>query len=103
MLHKTIAARPDDLYAHLQLGNALRYQNHLDAALVMYRKAARIKPTNPDPLDMIGSDLVAMERYDEAVTVFRDSLRLAADNTVALEGLGSALQVLGRIDEAIEL
>jgi Flp pilus assembly protein TadD len=92
VLHKTIAARPDDLYAHLQLGNALRYQNRLDAALVMYRKAARIKPTNPDPLDMIGSDLVAMERYDEAVTIFRDSLRLAADNTVALEGLGSALQ-----------
>ncbi len=102
-LRQTIAARPDDFYAHLQLGNTLRFQNRLDESLAMYREAARLKPTNPDPLDGMGWIFLGQGRHDEAAAIYRDSLRLAPENTVALEGLGSALQALGRIDEAIEL
>ena len=103
VLRATIAARPDDFYAHLQLGNTLRFQNRMEEAVAMYRTAARLKPANVDPLDCIGWILLGKGQNDEAAAIYRDSLRLAPDNTVALEGLGSALQALGRIDEAIEL
>ena len=103
MLRKSIAARPDDFYPHLLMGNSLRNLNRLDEALAMYREAARLKPGNPDALNCIGWILLAKRRYDEAAAIYRDSLRLAPDNILALESLGRALQELGRIDEAIEL
>ncbi len=103
VLRESIAARPRDFYAHLQLGNSLRFQNRLDEALAMYRKANHLKPDNVDPLDCIGWIFLGKGRYDEAAAIYRDSLRLSPENTVALEGLGSALQALGRGDEAIEL
>ena len=41
---RTIAARPDDYYAHINLGMAFLDLDRIDDALAMYRQAARIRP-----------------------------------------------------------
>ena len=44
VLKRTIAARPNDYFAHISLGNAFLDLDRLDDALAMYRAAARIRP-----------------------------------------------------------
>ena len=44
VLQRTIAARPDDYYAHINLGGAFLDLDRIDDALAMYREAARIRP-----------------------------------------------------------
>jgi serine/threonine-protein kinase len=103
VLRETIAARPDDYYAHLQLANSLLYLERLDEALEMYRKTAILKPGHVDALIGIGATLIAKNRHSDAEALYRDALRLSPDNASLLEGLGTALQELGRVDEAIEV
>jgi tetratricopeptide (TPR) repeat protein len=102
VLQKTIAARPDDAYAHVQIGNAFSSLGRLDEALAMYREAARLKPGSSLALVSLGKALESYWRYDEAVAMYRESLRSEPDDTSALIALGRTLVLMGRGDEGIE-
>jgi tetratricopeptide (TPR) repeat protein len=101
VLEKTIAAGPDDVYAHIQLGNALSSLGRLDEALLMYREAARLKPNSSLALVTLGRALESYWRYDEAVATYRASLQIEPEDTSALMALGRTLVLMGRGDEGI--
>jgi tetratricopeptide (TPR) repeat protein len=101
VLQRTIAARPDDLYAHVQLGNALSSLGRLEEALAMYPKAVSIEPGSSLALVSLGKVLESLKRYDEAVGTYRESLRFEPDDTSALLALGRTLSLMGSFDEGI--
>jgi serine/threonine-protein kinase len=103
VLRRTIAARPNDYFAHISLGDAFLNLDRLDDALAMYRQAARIRPGDAKAPTCVGIAMNSYRRYGEAVVSFREALRLDPDNPDALQGLGSAVWSLGQVDEAIEL
>ena len=103
VLQRTIAARPDDYYAHINLGAAFLDLDRLDDALAMYREAARIRPGDAHAPSGMGGALNWFGRYGEAAVFYREALRLDPDDVPALLGMGSAVEALGRPDEAIEL
>ncbi|MFO0891546.1 MAG: tetratricopeptide repeat protein [Isosphaeraceae bacterium] len=110
VLRKTIAARPNDFYAYLNLASALRYLSDLDPphspgmleeSMKLSREAARINPRNVQVHTSIGSALLAYHRHDAAAAEFREALQIDPDDDTAHHGLGQALEGLGRLDEAI--
>ena len=103
VLQRTIAARPDDYYAHINLGGAFLDLERIDDALAAYREAARIRPGDALAPAGMGSALNWFGRHGEAAEFFREALRLDPDDVASLLGLGSAVEELGRPDEAIEL
>jgi len=103
VLRQTIAARPNDYFAHISLGNAFLDLDRLDDALAMYRAAARIRPGDAGAPVAVGTALNHYRRSGEAAVSYREALRLDPDDPDALQGLGSAVWILGRLDEAIEL
>ncbi len=103
VLQRTIAARPDDYYAHINLGAAFLDLDRIDDALAMYREAARIRPSLALAPSGMGSALNFYGRFGEAAVAYREALRLDPDDVAALLGMGSAVENLGRPDEAIEL
>jgi serine/threonine-protein kinase len=100
-LRDTVAARPDDYVAILNLGNALKNLGQLDEAIAMYRKAIKINPNYVTALENLGISLFLQDKYDEALVSYKDALRLDPKTVVANQGLGSVLEAKGRVDEAI--
>ncbi len=103
MLQRTIAARPNDYYAHINLGGAFLDLDRIDDALAMYREAARIRPGDAQAPSGMGGALNWFGRYGEASVSYREALRLDPDDVSTLLGMGAVVENLGRPDEALEL
>jgi eukaryotic-like serine/threonine-protein kinase len=102
VLERTIAARPNDYFARINLGGAYLDLDRIDDAIATYREAARIKPGDAQALSGIGGALNWFGRHGEAAVSYREALRLDPDDVPSLLGMGAAVEELGRPDEAIE-
>jgi tetratricopeptide (TPR) repeat protein len=72
------------------------------AALVAFREAARLDPSDPNAFRLMGSVHFGRRSYDSAVVHLKTSLALDPDDPATLQLLGRAYRVLGRHEEAVE-
>jgi tetratricopeptide (TPR) repeat protein len=102
-LRATVAARPNDYVAILNLGNALKNLGQLGEALEMYRKAVQIKPNYVAAHENLGITLFLQQKYEEARVCYQDALRLNPKTVAAYQGLASVLEAMDRVDDAIDI
>lgn len=83
-------------------GSALLQSGNAGQALVCFRSALAIDPSNPTLLLYCGATLHDLGRYDEAVDAYKKSIQTAADIGEAHNNLGNSLMALGRFSEAAD-
>jgi tetratricopeptide (TPR) repeat protein len=73
------------------LGLLERQQNHIDAAISDFQRAAGIDPNDAGTQCEIGQLYAAQNNYDRAITSFGEALRLDPLNATAEQGIADAL------------
>jgi len=86
--------------AHNNLGAALAREGKLDAALIEYEEALRIKPQYVDALFNMGHLLAVRGKNDEAERFYRNALLIKPDFVEVHNNLGIILAQKGQIAEA---
>ena len=77
---EAIRLKPDDAYAHFNLGIALTSQGKLDEAIAEFRTAIRLKPDYAVAHINLGIALTDQGKLDEAIAEFRTAIRLKPDD-----------------------
>jgi serine/threonine-protein kinase len=95
-----LASRPEAAVGYCSVGDALRLQKQLGAAIRYYEKALALDPDYARTHNTLGLAFQAQDRLDEAIDCHRKALQLDPDYAWAHYDLGNALLVLGRLDEA---
>ncbi len=98
---EAIRLRPDDFYAHGDLGLALRAQGKLDDAIAAHRVATRLNPGSSWAHFHVGDALRSQGNEDDAIAAYRASIRLKPDDYWSHVHLGDALRAQGKLDDAI--
>ena len=98
----TVAKRPDNVRAHINLGFALRtIPGRLNDAMLQYEEALRLKPDSVEAHYNLGNALNSLGRMPEAIAQYQEALRLKPDIVAVHCNLGNALFSVGRKSEAI--
>lgn len=97
----TIAKRPDNPRAHLNLGNVAKAAGRLEEAIGRYETALRLKPDYVEARYNLGSALLLHGRTDEGIARLQEALQLSPDYEDARLNLALALARAGRGSEAI--
>ena len=96
----TLACTTDNDIAHNDLGLALFQKGRVDAAIVQYQEALKIRPDSA-ARNNLGLVLFQQGRVDEALLDFQEALKIKPDYAEARNNLGLALFQKGRVDEAM--
>ena len=96
-----LAAAPDYVLAHNNLGAVLMEQGQIDRAIGEFQAALRIEPDFAGAHYNLGLVYVARGRLDEAIRHYREALRYQPDFGEAHNNLGQVLGSLGQVDEAL--
>jgi tetratricopeptide (TPR) repeat protein len=97
----TVAKRPENPRAHLNLGVALERDGELGAATAEFRAALRLRPTYANALSSLGFAMYKQGDPEGAIRYFRAALASEPWNDGAHTNLGVALGDQGKLDEAI--
>jgi tetratricopeptide (TPR) repeat protein len=95
------ALRPGSPAVRVNLGNALKADGQLDAAIEEYREAVRLEPNFAAARINLGDALRDKRQLDEAIAEYREAIRLKPNYPEAHNNLGIALAHKGQLDEAI--
>ena len=79
-LRIAIRKKPDYAEAHSNLGNALKDQGDLEAAVACYRRAIAIDPNYFDAYNNLGNGLRAQGHLAESVQCYEKALELKPGN-----------------------
>jgi serine/threonine-protein kinase len=99
-LRRVQRAHPDDFWANLALGNALKYREPGEA-IGYYRVALAIRPGVAASYYNLGEVLKIQGWLDEAIGYYLQALRIDPAHVWAHLNLGNALQEKGRLDETL--
>src|SRR5262249_51222159 len=77
---EAIRLKPDDSYAHGDLGLALRAQGKLDDAIAAHRVATRLNPGSSWAHYHLGDALRQQGKEDDAIAAYRVAIRLKPDD-----------------------
>jgi tetratricopeptide (TPR) repeat protein len=99
---RSLACTPDNLTAHLNLGNALLEKNRLDEAMVHYQMALQTDPGAPDAQVGLGFVLMQKGRMDEAIGHLQRALAINPRHAQAHNDIGNILGQQGDLDHAID-
>jgi protein O-mannosyl-transferase len=91
---------PDVWVPHLILGESLQNENRHEEAVVEYRRAIALRPTEPVGYMKLGLCLAELRRLDDAAAAFTTLEKLSPGSLVARNGLGAVAVLAGRYDEA---
>ncbi len=96
------AKAPGKARPHYNLAMALENAELPKEALREAATAARFAPTDPKPLDLIGTIFGKHGKYDEAIAAFSEALRLDPSLPSAHVNLGDAFRLKGLTRQALE-
>ncbi len=99
-LEKSLALNPQNLTAHLALGDSLFKLGKLEEAEKQFARAVRIEPENARGHEGLGNALAQQGLFPDAVAAFREALRLDPELAVAHFRLGIVLMDMGEAGEA---
>jgi len=102
-LARALALKPQFAAAHLVRGLVLYRQGKLQAALSDFEKGAAEEPRNPDILERLGQNDLALGRTADALRVLRQAETIAPTNGGVLLQLGHALEKSGEETEAAKI
>lgn len=97
----TVAKRPHNPRAHVNLGNALVKQGAFDEAMISYTNALRMKRDYEEAHLNLGIALSRQGKFKEAIAYYVEAIRLRPHYAEAHNGLGHALLMEGELAEAI--
>src|SRR5262249_22146082 len=86
-----LAVTPDNFFARLKLGQALREVNDLDAAGEQFSEAVRLRPDLAKAHDMLGVLRLQQGRVSEAVDCFTEATKQQPSVAEFQRHLGQAL------------
>ncbi len=90
-LKQKVAQYPDDVGAHMELGNALDDSGSTNAAIDEYKTAIRLNPNSPQPHRNLGVAYFRKAEWKAAEAELRESLRLYPDYLLARWSLAETL------------
>ncbi|HBH73456.1 MAG TPA: hypothetical protein DDY43_08430, partial [Synechococcales bacterium UBA10510] len=93
--------KPNYPEAHNNLGNALKEQGDLDAAIASYKTALQLKPNYPEAYNNLGITLKEQGDLAAAIASYNTALQLNSNYPEAHNNLGIALKDQGDLDAAI--
>lgn len=91
---------PDNVAAHVWLGDSYRVLGRDQEAVEAYKQVIRLDPDHKFAHLALGWSYQALGRHDEAIAAFKQAVRLDNDNNIALGGLKESYRELGRWQEA---
>jgi serine/threonine-protein kinase len=100
-LRRVQREHPDDFWANLTLGNALKYRG-AGEAISYYRVALAIRPGSAVAYYNLGEVLRFQNWLDEAIDYYGRALRLDPEHVWAHLNRGSLLAEMGFADEALD-
>ncbi|MEH2174668.1 tetratricopeptide repeat protein, partial [Nostoc sp.] len=98
---KAIQLNPNDAYAYNNLGNALKEQKKLDAAVAAFQKAIQLNPNYANAYYNLGNALKEQKKLDAAVAAFQKAIQLNPNDADAYYNLGNALKEQKKLDAAV--
>jgi len=101
LLSKALQLKPNYPGAHNNLGNALKEQGDLTAAIASYNSALQLKPNFPDAHNNLGSALHEQGDLNAAIASYNSALQLKPNFPDAHYNLGNALKEQGDLNAAI--
>lgn len=102
LLRRALAIKPDDAYAHNNLGNVLRQRGRLEQALESYSRALELRADYAEAAYGRGVTLQCLQRFAAALDSYERAVRIRPAFAEALANSGAVLQSLGRFPEALE-
>ena len=90
----------DSALKYYNLGVEAAERDDIDEAIVQWRKAVKLNPSDPDTRYNLGMALLQREEYAEAEENFNAAARIKNDDYRLQYGLGLALEMQGRYAEA---
>lgn len=100
-LEAIVAATPNDLRAHLDLGLSRELQDDVEGAEAAYRAGLRVDPAFSEILNNLGALLRDTDRVTDAILMLREAVRVRPAFASAQLNLGLALEDSGD-DEGAE-
>jgi tetratricopeptide (TPR) repeat protein len=100
-----IALEPNDALAHIHLGNVLREQGDLEAAISSLQTALNLNPeeyARAYAHNSLGTVQLDQGNLDEAAFHFRQSITLRPQNLLSHTNLGTVLRSQGKLEEAVQ-
>ncbi|MBF0425434.1 MAG: tetratricopeptide repeat protein [Magnetococcales bacterium] len=88
---------PDDAALHQRMGDIARFYKRIDAALLHYREAVRLDPTNLDGYFQYGLLLMRREHFTEAAAILQRALTIQPEMFEAHLLLASIFRHEGRL------
>ena len=99
---RSLALRPDNVYARTSLGSACEAQGDLERARAQFAEALRLDPDWPTALNNLGLLLVKLRKLPEAENMFRRLLAKNPGDAVAHNNLGMTLELAGDRSGALD-
>ena len=97
----TVAKRPGDVRATVNLGTVVVRQGRVEEAVALYRRALEVNPESSEAHFNLGVTLVGQGRFEEAIPHLQRAVELAPQSAMAHYNLGVVLARAGQTDEAI--
>ena len=95
-------SQPDDPEVYYNLGNALKAQGDLSAAINAYHQALAIKQDYPEACHNLGNVLRVQGNLQAGIDTYRQALAIKADYREAYNGLGNAFKEQGDVQAAMD-
>lgn len=100
-LRNAIARNRNVAEYHVHLSSALIDLDQLDEALVVVRRALKLKPRDAEALSNLGTILLKRDELDAAIVPLQRALDINPKLTTAHQNMAGVLLKQGRIDEAL--
>jgi tetratricopeptide (TPR) repeat protein len=102
LLEQSSAIDPHNHLTYLRLASVHLGRNMYDEAKAACESALRLKPEDPDGIDIMGQILLEQNHSEAALSHFRKAIALNPGLSAPYVRIANALQHLGRFDEARE-
>ena len=109
LIRKSLAIRPDDSEARLNLANSLALHalslqraGQSEQAIALLRESLSLEPQNADTCMHLGIALHDAGKLDEAIAALRRAVELNPRSADAHNNLGNLLQEKGKLIEAVD-